>query len=173
MGDDHKSKMDLSRSKGDLGNRSTLGVKSGMLKSQAQLAGRSMSRMKLGIEFKRPPLMYFNTYQLDPRRFFHIANVTKLVEEMLDESFEGHKYNIMDSPALAIRLAGEIMRKLKTMDFERYRFISVVTIGQRRSQCYNNAITFLWDHERDAYVNVQRDVPTAFIQVTVFGIYLD
>lgn len=47
MGDDRKSKMDLSRSKGDIGNRSTLGVKSGMLKSTAQLAGRSMSRIKV------------------------------------------------------------------------------------------------------------------------------
>lgn len=46
MGDD-KSKTDISKSKMDVGNRSALGVKSGMLKSQAQIAGKSLSRMKV------------------------------------------------------------------------------------------------------------------------------
>ncbi|CAH2074353.1 unnamed protein product, partial [Iphiclides podalirius] len=78
-----------------------------------------------------------------------------------------------ESPALALRIAAEVMRKLKTFNFNRYRIITVVTIAQKRAQSYNNAISFLWDHERDAYVDLMREVNTAFVQVTTFGIYLD
>ncbi|KAG6440400.1 tctex1 domain-containing protein 2 [Manduca sexta] len=129
----------------------------------------------LAIEFKRPPLLYLNTYQLNPHpdERFHVPSVTKATNELLDEHFTGHKYNAQESPAIALRLAGELMRKVKLMAFNRYRVITVVTIGQKRAQSYNNAISFLWDFERDAYVDVQREENTCFIQVTTFGVYLD
>ncbi|VVD00763.1 unnamed protein product [Leptidea sinapis] len=140
-------------------NRSTIGF------------GKSMSRLRvrrqsygfggvpgirpIAIEFKRPPLQFFPTYQLDSLYHFRPPAVEKIVNDALDENFTFHKYNVQ---ALA---------------FNRYRIISVVTIGQKRAQSYNNAISFLWDHERDRYVNVQREVNSAFIQITVFGVYLD
>ncbi|CAH2226582.1 jg420 [Pararge aegeria aegeria] len=129
--------------------------------------------VRIAIEFKRPVLTYLPTYQLGPNYKFHLPTVQKLTDELLDELWDGHKYNVQDSPALALRIAGELMRKLKAIQFNRYRLICVVTIGQKRAQSYNNAVSFLWDHERDNYVDVQREVTTAFIQVTTFGVYLD
>ncbi|XP_063531846.1 dynein light chain Tctex-type protein 2B-like [Cydia strobilella] len=128
---------------------------------------------QLGIEFKRPALMYFPTYQLEPSHKVKDFEVQKIIDVLLDENFTGHKYNVQESPALALRLSCEIMREMKTMEYHRYRFIVVATIYQRRAQCYNNAITFLWDHDRDTYVDVQRVTTTAGIQVTAFAIYLD
>ncbi|CAK1556109.1 unnamed protein product [Leptosia nina] len=127
----------------------------------------------VAIEFKRPPLLYLPTYQLTSSYPFHLPSVQKAVDELLDEHFTDHKYSVQESPALALRLAGLLMRALKAMDFNRYRIITVVTIGQKRAQSYNNAISFLWDHERDNYVDTQREVNSAFIQVTAFGVYLD
>ncbi|XP_045781812.1 dynein light chain Tctex-type protein 2B-like [Maniola jurtina] len=128
---------------------------------------------QIAIEFKRPVLTYLPTYQLSSTHKFHLPTVQKITDELLDEHWTGHKYNVQDSPALALRIAGELMRKLKAIQFNRYRIISVVTIGQKRAQSYNNAVAFLWDHERDNYVDVQREVTTAFVQVTTFGVYLD
>lgn len=78
-----------------------------------------------------------------------------------------------ESPTVALRISGDLMRSVKAMGFNRYRIISVVTIAQKRAQSYNNAISFLWDHERDNYINLSRETPTAFVQVTLFAIYLD
>ncbi|XP_053625218.1 dynein light chain Tctex-type protein 2B-like [Plodia interpunctella] len=128
---------------------------------------------QLAIEFKRPPMVYLPTYQLDPNVPFHIPSVRDAINESLDEHFTGHKYTAGESPGLTLRLAGEIMRKVKNMPFNRYRIISIVTLAQKRAQSYNNAVTFLWDHERDSYVDITRETTSAFIQVTVFGIYLD
>lgn len=66
-----------------------------------------------------------------------------------------------------------MMRKIKTLGFNRYRIITIVTLGQKRAQSYNNALAFVWDHERDFYVNTQREEDSAFIQVTVLAVYLD
>ncbi|CAB3234556.1 unnamed protein product [Arctia plantaginis] len=127
----------------------------------------------LAPEFKRPPLIYLNTYQLDPLKRFHPPSVIKAAGELLDELFTDHKYHPQESPTVALRIAGELMKAVKAMAFNRYRIISVVTIAQKRAQSYNNAISFLWDHERDGSINVNRDTSTAFIQVTVFAVYLD
>ncbi|CAD0196659.1 unnamed protein product [Chrysodeixis includens] len=166
-------------------------------KSTAYVAAKSMSRMlksrkqsygfggvpgihpvagkgsQIGIEFKRPPLLFLNTYQLDSRFPFNPPAVEKVIDSVLDEYFAEHKYNGQESPTTTLRIAGEVMRDVKALGFNRYRIFSVVTIGQRRSQCYNNAIAFLWDHDRDSYVNTHRENTTVFIQVTVFGVYLD
>ncbi|XP_060810834.1 dynein light chain Tctex-type 5-like [Amyelois transitella] len=128
---------------------------------------------QVAIEFKRPPLLFLPTYQLDPSIPFHIPSVREAINEALDEHFTGHKYSPQESPALALRLAGELMKKVKCLSFSRHRIISVVTVAQRRAQSYNNAVSFLWDHERDNYVDVTRENTFTFIQATVFGIYLD
>ncbi|XP_050666642.1 dynein light chain Tctex-type protein 2B [Leptidea sinapis] len=164
-------------------NRSTIGFGKSMsrLRVRRQSYGfggvpgiRPVERTsQIAIEFKRPPLQFFPTYQLDSLYHFRPPAVEKIVNDALDENFTFHKYNVQESPSLAMRLSGEIMRKVKALAFNRYRIISVVTIGQKRAQSYNNAISFLWDHERDRYVNVQREVNSAFIQITVFGVYLD
>ncbi|KAL0841882.1 hypothetical protein ABMA28_014118 [Loxostege sticticalis] len=135
---------------------------------------RPMERSsQLGLEFKRPPLVFLPTYQLEPHEKFHLEKVTKFVEKMIDENFTDHKYDGQGSPALALRLAGELMREIKAMGYKRYRVISVVTIGQKRAQSFSNAIAFLWDYERDNYVEAHRETCTAYIQVLLFAIYLD
>ncbi|CAK1582120.1 unnamed protein product [Parnassius mnemosyne] len=128
---------------------------------------------QLALEYRRPPLIYLNTYQLEPNNKFDVYKVKKITDQILDECFTDHKYHEQESPTLAMRIAGEVMRKIKSLSFNRYRIITVVTIGQKRSQSYNNAVAFIWDHERDNYADVMREVSSAFIQITSFGIYLD
>ncbi|PZC82817.1 dynein light chain Tctex-type 5 [Helicoverpa armigera] len=128
---------------------------------------------QVGTEYKRPPILYLPTYQLDPRTKFHVPSVEKTVNAVLDDYFDPHKYSNSESPGLTVIMAGEIMRHVKAFSFDRYRIIAVVTMAQRRSQSYYNAVSFLWDHERDNLVDMHRESITAFVQVTVFGIYLD
>lgn len=45
------------------------------------------------MEFRRPPLLYLNTYQLDPRTKFENEIVEIETNKILDETFTDHKYN--------------------------------------------------------------------------------
>ncbi|KAF9822240.1 hypothetical protein SFRURICE_017515 [Spodoptera frugiperda] len=165
-------------------------------KSSVAVQGKSLSRMKvrrqsygfggvagirpterkssqLGMEFKRPPLLFLNTYQLEPKVKFHVPNVEATINAVLDAYWEGHVYSVTESPGLTMVIAGEVMRNVKSLGFNRYRIIAVVSLVQKRAQSYSNAVAFLWDHERDNMANIHREITSAFIQVTVFGIYLD
>uniref|UniRef100_A0A2A4IXG2 Uncharacterized protein n=1 Tax=Heliothis virescens TaxID=7102 RepID=A0A2A4IXG2_HELVI len=185
--------MDESKKVGLAVDKSTT---AGQLKSTVNVAqGKSVSRMKvrrqsygfgsavtgikehkysmIGTEYKRPPLLFLNTYQTEPRVRFHPPSVKRAMKEVLDKHFTGHVYSATVSPGLTIVIAGEIMRQVKKLGFNRYRIISVVTIVQKKGQNYDNAVSFLWDHERDGIANTQREIHTALIQATVFGVYLD
>ncbi|XP_049870360.1 dynein light chain Tctex-type protein 2B-like [Pectinophora gossypiella] len=128
---------------------------------------------QIGVDFKRPPLTYLPTYQLEPRTPFNVYEVTKEVNKVIDSLFTGHKYDARMSPPLALNISAELMHAIKAMSYTRYRIITVVTIGQKRSQSYNNAIGFIWDTERDRYVDTHREETTCFCQATVFAVYLD
>ncbi|KAJ2946528.1 hypothetical protein O0L34_g12582 [Tuta absoluta] len=129
---------------------------------------------QLALEFRRPMPTFLPTYQLAPKRPFKEAAVQKVVDTLVDELCpRGYKYNPTDSPKLAMTMALEIMRAVKAMNFDRYKIIAVVTIGQKRSQSYTNTISFIWDGLWDRYVDTHREFTTAIVQVTVFGVYYD
>ncbi|KAJ2952612.1 hypothetical protein O0L34_g6936 [Tuta absoluta] len=126
-----------------------------------------------GLEFKRPFLIYEPTYQTEPLTRFKCSDVEKIINTILDSVYDDHIYHVQATPALAISIANRVMKETKALQFNRYRILCVVVIGQKRQQCYTNTVCFLWDKFRDAYVDVDRENFTTFIQVTVFGIYLD
>ncbi|KAI5642486.1 tctex-1 family domain-containing protein [Phthorimaea operculella] len=144
------------------------GSVSGILAHGAQRASQQ------AFEFRRPLLTYLPTYQLEPHRPFKTAAVQQVVDAMVDEFCpRGYKYNPTESPKLAMTMALDIMRAIKAMNFDRYRIIVVVTVGQKRSQSYTNTISFIWDGLWDRYVDTHREFTTCIIQVTVFGVYYD
>lgn len=49
--------------------------------------------MQIGLEFKRPPLLFLNTYQLNSNRKFSGPAVEKIIEQVLDAHLPNHKYN--------------------------------------------------------------------------------
>ncbi|KAJ8722854.1 hypothetical protein PYW07_004034 [Mythimna separata] len=124
-------------------------------------------------EYKRPQLVYLNTYQLEPRVRFNVPHVTNAINKILDFFFEDFRYTSAEANIRTMLIADEVLRAVKNMKFDRFRIICVVTLAQRRAQSYNNAVAFLWDHEFDSVVDVHREEHTALIQVTVFGVYLD
>ncbi|XP_021183514.3 dynein light chain Tctex-type 5 [Helicoverpa armigera] len=128
---------------------------------------------QVGMEYRRPPVTYFNTYQLEPHVKFHVAQVEKTLNNVLDTYFANHKYSEQETPKLTLAMARATTQSVKDLGFNRYRIIAVVSTVQKRLQCYNNAVAFLWDQDRDGYANVQREVQSVFVQITVFGIYLD
>lgn len=48
-----------------------------------------------------------------------------------------------------------------------------MAIGQKKMQGINMAHSFLWDHEKDHFVEYTYDMPAFFVQAVVYGIYFD
>lgn len=55
----------------------------------------------------------------------------------------------------------------------RYRFIVVVTIGEKLMQGYYSLANFLWDADKDGYLSYVIDTPKFFAVATLYYLYYD
>lgn len=123
------------------------------------------------IESGSVPLRYENTYRMGPKNYFLPDKVRTIIEETLSSHLEGFNYEPSSSAALTKRMSAEILQKVKKLDFDRYRFISNVTIGQKNEQGLIASSRVLWDSKVDNYAEGTFQNNSLFAQGTVFAIY--
>ncbi|KAL0869794.1 hypothetical protein ABMA27_006016 [Loxostege sticticalis] len=116
---------------------------------------------------------YQPTYQLNPRKRFSEEKVQKILKDIVDTELAEAEYSEKTVPELTLNLAETVKNAIKEENFNRYRIIVVVTIGQRRQQGVQMFHSFLWDHERDMFVCTNYENPHIFANVVVYGVYLD
>ncbi|XP_028168984.1 dynein light chain Tctex-type 5-like [Ostrinia nubilalis] len=116
---------------------------------------------------------YQPTYQLNPRKRFSEERVQKILKELVDTELAEAEYSEKTVPDLTLSLTETVRNAIKEENFNRYRIIVVVTIGQQRQQGVQMFHSFLWDHERDMFVTTNFENPHIFANVVVYGVYLD
>nr|XP_026495551.1 tctex1 domain-containing protein 1-like [Vanessa tameamea] len=116
---------------------------------------------------------YQPTYQLNPRKRFNIENVEKILKRIVNSELADVEYSEKLIPDLCISLAENIRTAIKEENYDRYRIIVAVTIGQRRQQSVHMFHSFLWDHERDAFASHNFENCHIYANVVVYGVYFD
>ncbi|XP_049877275.1 dynein light chain Tctex-type 5-B-like [Pectinophora gossypiella] len=113
------------------------------------------------------------TYQLNPRKRFDEETVKKILKQVVDHELEEVEYNDKIVSDLSVSLAENIRNAVKEENYDRYRIIVIVTIGQKRQQGMHMYHSFLWDYERDAFASHSFENCHIFALAVVYGIYLD
>ncbi|XP_045778018.1 dynein light chain Tctex-type 5-A-like isoform X2 [Maniola jurtina] len=116
---------------------------------------------------------YQPTYQLHSRKRFNIEDVEKTLQRIVTSELEEVEYSDKTAADLCLSLTENIRTAIKEENYDRYRIIVVVSIGQRRQQSVHVFHSFLWDHERDGYVSYNFENCHMFANVVVYGIYFD
>ncbi|XP_053615160.1 dynein light chain Tctex-type 5-like isoform X2 [Plodia interpunctella] len=116
---------------------------------------------------------YQPTYQLNSKRRFQEDDVKKILKRIVDAELEEVEYSEKELPELILGLAETIRNAIKDENYNRYRILVTVTIGQRRQQSVQIFHSFLWDHERDGFAFYNYENPHIFANVTAYGVYLD
>ncbi|XP_026320996.1 tctex1 domain-containing protein 1-B-like [Hyposmocoma kahamanoa] len=117
--------------------------------------------------------IYLPTYQLNPKVRFNIEKVGKILRNIVDAELEEVQYNDKAIPELCLNLAESIRLAIKEQNYDRYRIIVCVSIGQKRQQGVHVYHSFLWDPDRDVYVAHNFENCHIFANIVVYGIYLD
>ncbi|CAG9795688.1 unnamed protein product [Diatraea saccharalis] len=117
--------------------------------------------------------IYQPTYQLNPRRRFNVEKVEKILQKTIDYELAEVEYSEKSVPELTLSLAETIRNSVKEENYDRYRIVVVVTIGQRRQQGVHIFHSFLWDYERDAFATYNFENCHIYVNVVVYGVYLD
>ncbi|XP_037962265.2 dynein light chain Tctex-type protein 2 [Plutella xylostella] len=136
------------------------------------LLGHRHSRPKAAITLRT----YQPTYRLEPKKKFDRDVVQRIVERILAEELHEVEYTEKAEkliPDLCLTLADTIRTAVKEENYDRYRIIVAVTIGQRRQQGVQIFHSFLWDHERDSLASSNFENPHIFANAVVYGVYLD
>ncbi|KAK7790155.1 hypothetical protein R5R35_002626 [Gryllus longicercus] len=120
----------------------------------------------------QPPRLQ-NTFRLESQRPFRPERVTQLLEEVVTAELQGRAYDADECARRAVSLAGDIRARVKALDYDRYKYIVKVDIGQKLDQGVCGMATFLWDADRDNYAYFTYENMTLFACATVFAIYYD
>ena len=114
-----------------------------------------------------------NSYKLEPDRRFPVQEVQKIAEQVLQENLKNQKYEGEKCSMLCPSLSRLIQDKVKSIGLQRYKLITLVSIGENKSQSARVASRCLWNENFDNYASANFYTETMFAQATVFGIYLE
>lgn len=138
---------------------------SSVISSTTRLLGRK-SRILLN------PIPRFQpTYRLKSSNPFNRERCENIINRLMSKFIETYKYTAKSAQIHCQNISQEINRRLKLCNYDRYRLICVVTIGEKSQQSCKCVAKFLWDPETDTYTNITYESSTCFVTVTVFALY--
>ncbi|XP_057668322.1 dynein light chain Tctex-type 5-B-like [Diorhabda carinulata] len=116
---------------------------------------------------------FMNTYKLDSDNPFNNEKVDKILKSVMEETFNELKYDPEKCGKEAKWASNTIKAKVKQLEFERYKIISLVSIGEKHNQDVLCTCRFLWDAERDNYSCYTLENPYIFGIALCFGLYYE
>ncbi|KAJ3195391.1 Tctex1 domain-containing protein 3 [Irineochytrium annulatum] len=128
------------------------------------------------VEQPVPPtnaIVYENTYAMKPDRKFQSEPVRKLTEEILKTSLLKVKYDAEKVPDISMKLANEILAAIKKLEYDRYKFVVDITIGEFKGQGIRVASRCLWDTSTDSFASASFRNGTLFAVAIVFACYYE
>lgn len=70
-------------------------------------------------------------------------------------------------------LSAKLRDLVKDQSYDRYKLVAIVTIGEKKSQDMKAVMKFLWDPERDRFVNFSYENMYLFIAAIVLATYYE
>ena len=128
----------------------------------------------VSVGYERPPEPGLaNTYHLEPVKRFEYWKVTEIIKETFEEHLMGETYDHDVCHHMSKILADLIKEQVKSLQFSRYKIISVVSIGQKRGQSVTMASRSVWDPRFDSYAQYSFEKDDIFAIGIVYGVYFE
>ena len=121
----------------------------------------------------KPKLMYENTYILEPKRKFKAGDAQSIIDQVLVQQLKDEKYDPNSSKQLAKTLAEMIKNSVKELNYERYKIVCMVTIGQMDEQGLRSASRCVWDTNFDTFASSSYHNKSLFGVATVYALYYE
>ena len=120
---------------------------------------------------RRPKVRFENTYRMEPPRKFRASEAEAIIKEVLEHYLKDEKYDPKASKQLSMTLAQIIKDRVKELNYERYKIVCLVMVGQIGEQGLRNASRFCWDPNRDTFASGNFKNKSLFGVATVYAVY--
>lgn len=119
---------------------------------------------------------YEPTYRMEPDRSkrFSPARVKDLIKAVLSPLLDNYEYSVSSTPnpaEMTLRLPDLILKQVKTLEFERYKFVCLVSMGSAGDNSVRLSSRCLWDTNLDTCVTYTHTDKTFYCTVTLYGLY--
>ena len=111
------------------------------------------------------------TYRMQPKKIFNSDSVQRLMQDIIDSRMQGFKYNATRGNLMSKILTDEIKDKVKSLNFERYKLICLVTLGESRDQSMMSSSLCCWDPSVDRHATYSWHEAGVYCTATVYAIY--
>ncbi|XP_064913767.1 dynein light chain Tctex-type protein 2 [Columba livia] len=118
-------------------------------------------------------IRYANTYQLEPHNKFRDCLVRGKAQAILTNKLGEAKYNGVSSPSLCASISEEILRAVKELDFDRYKYVVSVLIVEKAGQAMKVASRWVWDAQKDNWVSAKCETETFIALALVMACYYE
>ena len=112
-----------------------------------------------------------NTFSKSSRSF-NTQEVKALLEHLIDPRIDReNEYDCEKCTQLSKDLAQMVKDALKNLNYERYKYVIQVVLGQCQDENLMMTCRCLWDIQTDNYISYTYSNKKIFCAVTVFGLF--
>ncbi|XP_065055804.1 dynein light chain Tctex-type protein 2B-like [Rhopilema esculentum] len=114
-----------------------------------------------------------NTYMIRPnfRNKFRPVAVKNVIHEVLSEELGGKQYNAEETATWTRAVSDSIKDKLKEMEYDRYKIVVQVVIGEQRGEGVKFAARCLWDSDTDNFAQDIYTNESLFCVAVAYGVF--
>ena len=124
---------------------------------------------------RTPSGLLENTYRLHPdgREMFQNENARQLMLQVLRDKLKDVKYDPETCGALSRMLSGEILERIKTCHWKRYKLVVLVSLGQNEKRDMKLVSRCVWNADIDTNVCVNYKNASLFAVACCYAVYFE
>jgi len=110
---------------------------------------------------------------MSPEKKFQTKPVEELINTVLKDQLEEEKYDAKSSRQMAKTLSTIITNRVKALKYDRYKIVTIVSVGQIADQGVRVCSRCLMDQETDQFASGKFANSSLFGVATVYGFYYE
>lgn len=120
-----------------------------------------------------PRLIFENTFQLEPYEKFQSEKVKTIIDSVLESHLKDEEYDHKSCKQLVLTLSEIIKSRVKELNYQRYKIVCIVNIGQLKEQGFRMGSRCCWDPKWDTFATGSFKNKTLFAVGSVWGVYYE
>ena len=113
------------------------------------------------------------TYKMEPDDRFSVKSVEDIIKETLERSLDNYTYDKRQTPTFGKILSDDIKDRVKRLNFERYKIVCMLVIGENQGQGLQMSSRCQWFPKTDTFASYTYKNTSVFCSCTVYGIYAE
>ncbi|EDX06108.1 GD10204 [Drosophila simulans] len=134
----------------------------------------SLTKSHMAFPCRWPTMRFMPTYRLESKNPLNKERVENIIKAVMNRHYnDEYMFHPKHSLHMAAQVSEEIKNRIKLDNYDRYRYIVLVTVGEFLMQGLYSMVNFLWDAEKDGFVTYSVERPSYFAVCTTFYLYYD